>query len=166
VRAVGAFKQLPGCPEYATAALSQERLQRLCYGYNPGDERKLITRIEVVRIRPQLSADQNIASLIEDVWKVHHCAPQQSGCSFEFDDPEFMSAGRETVYYVRAIEEPSYAVNAALMCCEYDDNGGCLRADVCAASPLFTSAEDDCLAPNEERAWSSAICLDFVGSAG
>jgi hypothetical protein len=168
VRAVGAFKQLPGCPEYATAALSQERLQRLCYGecYNPGDERKLITRIEVVRIRPQVSPDEDVASLIEDVWKVHHCAPQQSGCSFEFDDPEFMSAGRETVYYVRAIEEISDAVNAALMRCDYDQNGGCIRANICAASPLFTSAEDDCLAPNEERAWSSPIFLDFIGSTG
>ena len=61
VKALGAFEQIPGCPDYAVAALGQERLQSLCGGecFRPdGDRRKAITRIEVVRIRPQVSADE------------------------------------------------------------------------------------------------------------
>ncbi|MFT4615588.1 MAG: hypothetical protein ACI9NT_002745, partial [Bacteroidia bacterium] len=46
VRALGAFEQQPGCPDYAVAALGKERLQSLCGGecYRAGDRRKAITR--------------------------------------------------------------------------------------------------------------------------
>ncbi|MCZ6828905.1 MAG: DUF3604 domain-containing protein [Gammaproteobacteria bacterium] len=164
VRAIGAFRQQPGCPDYSVAALGEERLQHLCYGecYNPGDERKLITRIEVIRIRPQMHPNENIADLIEDSWLTHTCPADQSGCSFEFEDPDFLRDGRETVYYARAIEETSEAVNAALMRCVYDDQGQCTRANICAASPMFTDPEEDCLAPTEERAWSSPIFINNI----
>lgn len=166
VRAVGAFLQKPGCPEYSLEAVGEERLQRLCYGecFNPSDKRKLITRLEVVRIRPQISPDEAISPLIEDVWLSHQCTPDQNGCSFEFEDPDFVRDGRETVYYVRAIEEASEAVNAALMRCEYDSDGQCASANICSASPLVTPVEEDCLAPTEERAWSSPIFVDYVGA--
>ena len=43
----------------------------MCRGecYNPGDTRKLITRIEVIRILPQGSPGEDIAKLIEDPYK-------------------------------------------------------------------------------------------------
>jgi hypothetical protein len=163
VRAVGAFQQKPGCPDYSTAALGDERLERLCYGecYNPSDKRKLITRIEVIRIRPQVNPEEDVGELIEDVWLSHQCAPDDMGCSFEFEDPDFVRDGRESVYYVRAIEEASDAVNAALMRCEYDADGQCISANICSASSLETPPEEDCLASNEERAWSSPIFIDY-----
>ena len=71
VRAVGAFEQEPGCGDEASP-LTQERLMKLCRGecYQPGEQRRLITRIEVVRIRPQLHADEDVGDLIDDPWRV------------------------------------------------------------------------------------------------
>lgn len=113
IRAVGSFKQKPGCPEHSTNTLSPERLEYLCRGecYNPSDERHRIIRLEVVRIRPQTSKNEPIASLIDDPWKRFDCGPDPAGCAVEFDDPEF-AGNREVVYYARAIQEPTAAINA------------------------------------------------------
>ncbi len=161
VRAVGAFEQKPGCPDSSTAALSAEDLQRVCLGecYNPSDQRKLITRIEVVRIRPQVQKGEPLAPLIEDPWKIIPCPPSQNGCAVQFEDPEFVSAGRETVYYVRAIEEPSPAVNGGNLRCKLDEAGRCLEVNPCWGG-YQTPITDDCLATIEERAWSSPIFVD------
>lgn len=96
VRAVGSFKQKNGCPAYASNGMSMERLGDLCGGecYNPSDERHLITRIEVVRIRPQSYPGEPIEKLIDDPFKVIECKPQQEGCSAEFSDPSY--SGRQT----------------------------------------------------------------------
>ena len=165
VRAVGSFKQKPGCPDYTTTALSPERVHQLCRGecYNPSDERKLITRIEVVRIRPQNHAGEDVAKLIEDPWRVLECQPESGGCAVEFEDPDYGSAGRDTLYYVRAIEEPSMAVNARSLRCEYDAEGDCIEVDPCFGD-YRTPYEDDCLSETQERAWSSPIYVDFAAS--
>ncbi len=63
---------------------------------------------------------------------------------------------REAVYYVRAIQEPTPAVNAGGLRCEYDANGVCLRSRPCYGD-FRTPFDDDCLTENEERAWSSPI---------
>jgi hypothetical protein len=158
VRAVGSLEQNPGCPEYSVGALSPGRLQDLCRGecYNPSDTRRLITRIEVVRIRPQNSPKEAVAELVEDPWRVFECDPDPSGCAVVFSDPEFSSAGRDVLYYVRAVEEPGLAVNAANLRCEYDERGRCLKVDPCYGD-YRTEYGDDCLASTEERAWSSPI---------
>lgn len=163
VRAVGALEQLPGCPEYATTALSPERLHHLCRDecYNPSDRRKRITRIEVIRIRPQTDAKEAVEELIEDPWRIFPCDGEAAGCEISFSDSEFPEAARDALYYVRAIEEPSRAVNAANLRCEYDAEGSCVRVDPCYGSSLGTPYQDDCLAPVEERAWSSPIFVDF-----
>ncbi len=162
VRAVGAFKQLPGCPEHATAALSAERLERLCGGecYNPSNERKRITRVEVIRIRPQEHRGEPVRDLIEDVWKTLPCNDQGQGCVVEFEDPDFELRRRDTVYYVRAIEEPSAAVNGDPLRCEYDEQGQCVKVKLCYGSHK-TGRDDDCLSEIEERAWSSPIFVDY-----
>jgi hypothetical protein len=161
VRAVGAYVQRPGCPEYTRALLSPERLHRLCLGecYNPGDERKLITRIEVVRIRPQVHADEPVEQLIEDPWRVLPCPADPSGCRVEFEDPEFPETKRDAVYYARAIQEPTLAVGGDPLRCERDAQGSCVKTRPCYASGPQFDPSDDCLAPVEERAWASPIFL-------
>jgi hypothetical protein len=164
VRAVGALEQLPGCAEYAVAALGAARLDALCRGecHHPGEARRRIARIEVVRVRPQVMPGEPVRPLIEDPWRVLPCAPDPAGCAVELDDPDFPAAGREHVYYARAIQEPTPAVNAGGLRCERDATGRCVRVRPCFGDER-TPAGDDCLAPNEERAWSSPI---YVGPAG
>jgi len=167
VRAVGAFSQNPGCPEYSTSALSPERLHHLCRGecYNPSDQRRLITRIEVVRIRPQSEPDEPVGDLIEDPWRVLSCDPDPAGCDVTFRDPDFATAGRDTVYYVRAIQEPTPTVNAGQLRCEFDEAGQCVSVTPCFGNNK-TEYEDDCLVEAEERAWSSPIFLNFREEGG
>ncbi len=158
VRAVGAFEQQPGCPDHTLDSLSADRIERLCRGecHHPGDVRRLVTRVEVVRIRPQRRPGEAIATLVEDPWRVLSCPLDLAGCTVEFDDPEFAGAGRETLYYVRAYAAPSLAVNGDPLRCQRDAEGRCLRPRPCYASGPRDAA-DDCLAPIEERAWSSPI---------
>ena len=162
VRAVGSFKQKPGCPDWSSQELSAERLQHLCAGecYYPSDERRLITRIEVIRIRPQRSEDEPVAGLIDDVWKKFDCPADPDGCRVEFDDPEFVAGSRDVLYYVRAIQEPTMAVNAGGVRCEDDE---CTRLAPCYGD-YQTDFADDCLSENEERAWSSPIYLRAVAT--
>ena len=164
VRAVGSFEQLPGCPSGTDDALTPERMERLCRGecYHPSDKRRLITRIEVVRIRPQVKKDEPVEALVQDPWKVLPCEPDPSGCTQTFTDPEFANGGREALYYVRAIEAPSPAVNAGLLRCELDAQGNCVKVKPCIGVP----DSDDCLAETEERAWSSPIYLEPGRAAG
>jgi hypothetical protein len=166
VRAVGSFEQKPGCPDFSTSALTPERLAYLCQGecYHPSDQRRLITRIEIVRIRPQLTKGEPVDLLIEDPWKTLPCLPDRSGCSASFDDPDFLPSGRDTVYYARAIEEKSLAVNAGNLRCSYDAEGNCVSMNPCWGD-WRTPASDTCLGETEERAWSSPIYVDWAPPA-
>jgi hypothetical protein len=145
VRAIGSQKQEPGCPNYAASGLPAEKLARLCRGecFNPSDERHSITRIEVVRIRPQREPGEPVDGLIEDPWRSFACEPNAAGCTVEFADDEFSMRARDAIYYVRAIEEPTPAVNGAGFATTLGDPG------------------DDRLGNVEERAWSSPIYVDY-----
>jgi hypothetical protein len=162
VRAVGSYRQKPGCPDYAVRSATPERLAQLCEGecYNPSDERKLITRIEVVRIRPQREAGEPVAELVEDPWLVRACPADPDGCVVRFEDPDFAADGRDSVYYVRAIQEPRGRVNGGHLRCTLDEKGECLEVDPCYGD-FRTDRSDDCKAPVEERAWSSPIFVDY-----
>ena len=154
VRAAGAFTQLPGCPDEVSEALGAERIDRICAGecYRPSDQRRRITRIEVVRIGRQMNEAEAVEELIEDPWLTVPCPADTEICEVEFDDPWYASADREILYYVRAIQEPTPAVNA-----------GQLRCDGEACKPCYgdyrVPFDEDCLSMNQERAWSSPIYL-------
>ncbi len=158
VRAVGSFEQKPGCPPDALTALAPDRMNRLCQGecYNPGDRRRPLSRIEVIRIRPQKYPGEEISALIEDPWQVFPCSGDPDGCRVAFTDPTFLNSNRDTVYYVRAIERPSLAIAADPLGCEDSANGRCTELEPCSSRP----DTEDCLAETEQRAWSSPI---FVG---
>jgi hypothetical protein len=63
------------------------------------------------------------------------------------------------LYYVRAIEEETPAVNGANLRTEFDEAGNAVKTTPCYGD-YRTSFDDDCLAPAQERAWSSPIFLD------
>ena len=155
VRAAGSFEQKPGCAPDVIQALGETRIERICAGecYNPGDRRRRITRIEVVRIQRQQSEGEPVADLIEDPWKTIRCPKGRELCVVQFEDPSYQELGRDLLYYVRAIQEPTPTVNAGGLRC----NGE--QCEPCYGN-FRTSTKDDCLVDAEERAWSSPIFLN------
>lgn len=162
VRAAGDFKQAPGCPDFAALGMSAERLQHLCGGecYNPTNERLHITRIEVVRIRPQITPGEDVTTLIEDVWRTFPCDDAGQGCTVEFSDPEFVRGRRDTVYYVRAIQEPTPRINGNSLRPTRDAQGRTTHVDPCWGD-WRTARTDTCAVDVEERAWASPIYVNL-----
>jgi hypothetical protein len=161
VRAAGDFRQAPGCPDFAAQGMSAQRLQSLCGGecYNPTNERLHITRIEVVRIRPQITAGEDVATLIEDTWRSFPCNDQGQGCVVEFSDPDFVRGRRDAVYYVRAIQEPTPRVNGDNLRPTRDAEGRTTSVNPCWGD-YRTPRSDNCTADVEERAWASPIYVN------
>jgi hypothetical protein len=162
VQAQGEFEQLPGCPDYAVAALGKARVESLCGGecFHPGGaRRKTLERIEIVRIRPQVRPDEVVAPLIENLWRVFPCPADGAVCSAEFDDPEYASGGRSTLYYARVIQQAEPLINGDPFGCEYDAQGQCVKRNYCIG-PAAT-ADNNCLTPAEPRAWTSPIFVEY-----
>jgi hypothetical protein len=76
------------------------------------------------------------------------------------DDPEFISEGRDTLYYVRAIQQPQPLINGDPFACEYDEQGVCVKRNYCIGKNA--TPENNCLAEAEPRAWSSPIFIDYL----
>jgi hypothetical protein len=164
VRAVGSFEQQPGCPEASLSALGEADLERLCKGecYHPGDRRRLVTRIEVVKIRPQATEGEDVGPLIQDPWRTQLCEPNPAGCIGHFPDPDFAKDGRDAVYYARVFEMPIQGINGDNLRCERDAEGNCTKATLC---PGPGGDADQCLGEKEPRAWSSPIFVDWGQAA-
>jgi hypothetical protein len=161
VRALGSFEQQPGCPDHAVSALTPERLQHLCKGecYHPSDQRRPITQIEIVRIRPQQTPDESVKSRIDDPWQRFACEPDAAGCVATFTDPEFVASRRPALYYARVFETERPTINGGNLRCERDAAGACTQVNMC---PGPEGDADDCLAPVAPRAWSSPIYVEPV----
>ena len=164
VRAVGSFEQQPGCPDAATGALGGTDLERICKGecYHPSDQRRLVTRIEVVKIRPQREEGEDVGSLVRDPWRSFACEPDPAGCTATFPDPDFAREGRDAVYYARVFEAPIQGVNGDNLRCTFDEAGNCKDVTLC---PGEGGDADECLGEKEPRAWSSPIFVDYGRSA-
>ena len=115
----------------------------------------------MVKITPQITQTESIETLIFDVWKTFECNPSQQGCEIEFEDEDFKDTSRDTIYYVRAIQEPSPVVNGGNLRCTFDEKGECIKVNICYGDSR-TDKEDDCLTLSEERAWSSPIYINFT----
>src|SRR3984893_10646269 len=163
VKAVGAFIQNPGCPDFQRRLLGARKLETLCHNecFNPSNRRRQITRIEVVRIHPQHNSSEPVGPLIEDPWKTLKCAPNEAGCTVRFADPESLKRGRHASYYVGAIQEPSPAINGGQLRCKFDSAGRCTQVNLCSGDPAKTSPTDNCLEAIEESAWASPIFVDI-----
>lgn len=159
VEAWGGPVDRPGCSAEREARWGRRTLRDVCLDacYNPADERVGIERIEIVRIRPQNRPGEPLGELIEDPWRVIVNADRLPDgrpspvMRTSFVDESFADGGRDALYYVRAVQSPTPAVNGVPM------SGPDGRIVPCP--PGIEGG--DCLTAAEERAWSSPIWVDF-----
>ena len=160
VKAVGSFKQKPGCPDYSLGKRSAEDIKKLCMNecFNPGSERYAVTRIEVIKVLPEINESEDPNDLIIDPWKIFECEENKAVCRIRFQDEDFLTDNREATFYVRAIQEPTERINGKNLRCTYDDEGNCIQTNFCYGG-YKTDINDNCISMSEERAWSSPIYL-------
>ena len=77
------------------------------------------------------------------------------------NDIDFVDSGRDALYYARALQLPTPAVNEANLPASNgtDNKNEALSLDPCYGD-YRTEFDDDCLAPVPERAWSSPIFVN------
>lgn len=154
VKANASLTQLAGCADWVPAEIAQGTCHTECY--HPTSSRHQLDRIEVIRIRPQVSPDEDLADLIDDPFLIHDCEGSET-CEYAFSDPDFVSSGRSALYYVRAVQSPSGQLNHDDLRCERGVDGECLSVDICQGGARGDG--DDCITDGGERAWASPIYL-------
>ena len=161
VRALGSFDPKPGCPDWTREGLGGDRIADLCHDecYFPSDVRRPIVGIEVVRITTQIEIGEDVDPLIEDPWRRYGCEATPEGCVIRFSDEDFLDRGRDTLYYVRALEEKRPAILGNPLRPRRNAEGAVESIDLCDTG-------DDCLDDVHERAWSSPIFVDHPGRSG
>ncbi len=65
---------------------------------------------------------------------------------------------------LECFQEATAMINADNVRCEYDENGECIKVNPCYGD-YRTSLDDDCLAPANQRAWSSPIFVGYEAAA-
>ena len=133
--------------------MGRERIESLCGGecyYPGGDRRKAVTRIEVVRIQPQVRPDEAIAPLVQDPWRSFDCPADGSGCVVEFEDPDYLTSSRAALYYARVIQEPELLIQGDPFGCEYNAQGECVMRRYCIGDQA--TRDNNCLGEAEPQA--------------
>jgi hypothetical protein len=155
VRALGSFEPRPGCPDWTREGLGGERIADLCHDecYFPSDLRRPIVAIEVIRITTQIELGENVDPLIEDPWRRYECEVTPEGCVVRFSDGDFLDRGRDSLYYVRALEEARPAILGNPLRPRRNSEGEVESIEICDSG-------NDCLDEVRERAWSSPIFVD------
>ena len=77
----------------------------------------------------------------------------------EDEDPDFAASDRDVLYYARALQEPTPAINGDTIRAKFDLEGNAVSVEPCYGD-YRVDASDDCLAPAQERAWSSPIFVN------
>jgi hypothetical protein len=152
IKALGALEQQPGCADPEDGGPPGDIATRVCLGEcaRPGATRTGLERLEIIRIRRQQTPDEDLADLIEDPWQTVDC-PAEGACIAEVEDTDALA--RPALYYVRAVQVATLGVNlGGLRCADAD----CTEMEPCYGD-WRTDDADDCLAPGQERAWSSPI---------
>ena len=111
---------------------------------------------------PQEYEDQPIDDRIQDTWKVHNCDTSEIGCSFTFQDTEFLNGEQDVSYYVRAIEESTPTINVKGGVCKREENGKCVEFKLCTQDWKHPRDIESCSEEGEHRAWSSPIYVDYL----
>lgn len=160
VRALGSFEPKPGCPDWTREGLGGDRIAALCHDECdfPSDVRRRIAAIEVVRITTQVAPGEAVDPRIEDPWRRFECAADAEGCVVRFEDDEFPDRRRDTLYYVRALEESRPGILGNPLRPQRNAAGEVVSIEICDTG-------DDCLDPVQERAWSSPIFVDHPDRA-
>ena len=159
-RAVGSFEQAPGCPDDAGGALDPERLEHLCRGecYNPTGRRRPITRIDVVRIRPQSRPGEPIDALIEDPWKSHTCDGDPRRLLLHVHRPGVPPASVATPSTTCARTRPKRRGSTRGTCAASATPRAAARASICAArAPTTCAPQRTSRGPGRRRSSSTSI---------
>ena len=91
--------------------------------------------------------------MIHDVWQSFECSNKDL-CDITFADNDF---SRDSIYYVRALQEPTWAINGIQI--QTNSSNKDSEVNICRGS-YKTDPGDDCLYQINERAWSSPIFLN------
>jgi len=75
-----------------------------------------------------------------------------------------MQDGRDALYYARAIQEPTPAINGDTLRAERDADGKVVSVDPCFGD-YRTDPDEQCLGQAGERAWSSPIFVNVAAPA-
>ena len=126
--------------------------------------RRPITRIEVVRIRPQARAGEPVEPLIEDPWRELRVRRRDPpGCVATFDGPGLRRRrARRALLRARDRGAERRRSTAASSAASATPRVAAPRS-TSAASPAATTTTAS--APSEPRAWSSPIYVDYAGAA-